>query len=250
MKGNGFVGFFDILGYKEIIIKNEIDHVSKIITDILEVLPTKALDSVISIYPEGTTKEVIKRPLAKLQSKLISDSILLAYSDDAPPMPPVVQTMVFLHYVSRLLRLSFEKGLPLRGAIDRGEYFLSDSGQCFAGKPLINCYQLGGSLDLAGCAITDDCVQYIFETAKLDKANKAISLFKSFMLSHLAPMKDGQSQELSLINWFFPLTDWDAKPDDIRTWIIDSFHAHNKQISPAVISKVTNTEIMLHRMKN
>ncbi len=157
----GFVGFFDILGYQAIIGNNEISKASKIISEVIVNLPTRTSDLLISLLKKKETQDLFDSAYKKIDAKLISDSILLSLEvpESTSAKSIGLLTFSFLSYSSQLIRQAFDKGLPLRGAIDYGEFFFS--GNCFAEKPIINCYRIGSQMDVVGCVITEDCYQMI-----------------------------------------------------------------------------------------
>lgn len=140
----GLVAFFDILGYQNIIDKNTIGPVSKIIGEILLVLPNAVRKKVKARFGRRFSN-LISELFKDLEVRLISDSILLSYpfEKDASPLNTLIQILMFIKYTEELLKFTFINGLPMRGAIDVGEFFLIR--ECFAGKPIIECYRLGQS---------------------------------------------------------------------------------------------------------
>jgi hypothetical protein len=50
--------------------------------------------------------------------------------------------------VSYLLRLSFERGIPIRGAVGYGRYYATERG-CFLGVPIIEAYKMEKAQDWA-----------------------------------------------------------------------------------------------------
>jgi len=54
--------------------------------------------------------------------------------------------------VSYLLRLSFERGIPIRGAVSYGRYYATERG-CFLGMPIIEAYKMEQAQDWAGAVI-------------------------------------------------------------------------------------------------
>ena len=99
-------------------------------------------------------------------------------------------------------------------------------------------------MQLAGCAITKECIDYSRKVAKDSFYEKAIELL---MFSHLVPVKNGEPEKRFLVDWYLPFNDWGVKHDNLRVYILDAFHSHNKDIPPSVMDKVNNTEVMLHR---
>jgi len=242
MVDQGFVGFFDILGYQDIIDNNDIENASKVISDILETLPEKTALGVMSLV-SGQYKAVVQLQIDMIQPRLISDSILLAMpvSTTSSDIEKMRSVATFLFYTAKLMRLAFDKGLPLRGAVDFGDFFLSL--QCFAGKPIIDCYRLASRLQLVGCVITPKFTAYINELVEKTR----LQMVADFMFLCLAILKGGSTEKYMMLDWYFPYSNWDPIEQDVRSSIIKSFHAHNKDISPEVMQKIDNTEIIIRK---
>jgi hypothetical protein len=243
MVNQGFVGFFDILGYQDIIDNNDIENASKIISDILETLPTRTASDVL-LLGRKEIKTGLKLQIDVIQARLISDSILLAMpvSEDSSDIEKRSAAVVFLFYVAKLMRLAFDNGLPLRGAVDLGEFFLSS--QCFAGKPIIDCYRLASRLQLVGCAITPKCAAHIKEFAEKPSRTGTSAVF---MFPCLVMLKGGTTEKYMMLDWYLPFNNWAPIEPDVRSSIIKSFHAHNKDISPEAMQKIDNTEIIIRK---
>jgi hypothetical protein len=240
----GFVGFFDILGYQTLIDNNDISKASQIIEEVIVNLPKRTSELLLSLVKDSKNQDAAKDIYNKIDARLISDSIILSLempkNADATNST-LLYTLAFLSYSSQLMRQAFDKGLPLRGAIDYGEFFFS--GNCFAGKPIINCYRIGNQMDVAGCVITNDCYEIINSAVSNTKQPENI---KCLYFDCLIVNKDGSNKRCHVLNWYCPYKDWGDKHDNLRSYVIDAFHANGKDITPDVVSKVNNTEIMLH----
>lgn len=150
-------------------------------------------------------------------ARLISDSILLSLAvpkDDSAASVGLL-TFSFLAYSSQLMRQAFDEGLPLRGAIDHGEFFLS--GNCFAGKPIINCYRIGNQMDVAGCVITENCYQ-IVKTADSNAGHPERG--KRLYFDCLIVNKDGSNERRHVLNWYYPYKKWGEKHENLRSYVI------------------------------
>lgn len=240
----GFIGFFDILGYQTINIRNEIPAVSQLISDVIVNLPTRTLDLLISLLSTDEKKARVKSLYLKIETRLISDSILVSLEmpNNADPQTVSLHSMIFLSYTSQLMRQAFDSGLPLRGAVDYGDYFFSEN--CFAGEPIINCYRIGNQMDVAGCVITKKCYTVVTTTDSETGRNEHI---KRFYFDCLIVNKGGANELYHVLNWYLPYEKWGEKKENLRAYVIDAFHAHGKDIPPNVLSKVNNTELMLHK---
>lgn len=240
----GFIGFFDILGYQNIIANKEIEEVAKIIDEIIIKLPDEVRSRLTGLFPEGEGRNSFIAEKKKIEWLIISDSILLSYEMDsnAPSIDKIIKWIIFLVHVAMLLRFTFDKGLPLRGAIDIGSFFITK--HCFAGKTIVDTYNLANKLQFSGCVFTQNAKSKFDEVLKLiedDLRNKMRYLF----FPYLVPLKNNEEMKLSLVNWFKPFDNWEKFPDDICQYVVQAFHDHNKDVSQKDIQKLINTEIIM-----
>lgn len=255
MAKQGLVGFFDILGYQNIIDKNSIDDVSLIITDVLIRLHESVIERLESPLQNIPKVVDLLRSLTNgIQAKLISDSILLVLptqKDDLEkgplkllpePQGLFIMYFIFTTYVSVLLKLTFEKGLPLRGAIDFGDFFLE--GNCFAGKPIIDCYRLGSRLDFSGCVMTTSCRDRLLQL--LTEKNDFNLELSDFGYDYHCPCKNQSYEPLFLIRWLYNTV---LQITDLRQYVYEAFKEHNKDIGVGVYDKMVNTELTLRFIK-
>lgn len=244
MSDHGYVGFFDILGYRQIISNNNIDHVSEIISNILIRIPDRVSVHLLALAKTESEKESLDKCLRRIQSRLISDSIVLVMSDDNTYEAPYgfQDCFTFLSYASLLLRMAFDAGLPMRGAVDYGEFFLK--GSCFAGNPIINCHAIGSRIQLAGCVLGNSLRNHM---DSLQDAGGREGLLKKLIFNYIVPFKNAAAQKYSILNWYYPFSGWGTVTTDLRTCVLNAFLAHNKDIPPDAVAKIDNTEIMLHR---
>lgn len=244
MAKQGLVGFFDILGYQNIIDNNDIEKVSEIISKIFLKLPDDVRREMVKpIQGEEESIKIVNESIKELESRLISDSILLVF-----PIPVNTEaylkyfaSRLFLRYVRLLLELTFKRGLPLRGTVDFGEFFLED--HCFAGKPIIDCYRVGQQLDFSGCVLTNHGEKAIRDLLTGDNELR-YDLDRSGQ-DFLCPKNDGSFERYFLLSWG-PKVEEIADP---RQFVFNSFKEYNKDIGPGVERKITNTELMLRFFK-
>ena len=240
----GVVAFFDILGYQNIIDNNEIEKVSKIITDILKVAPSKSKDSLRSISKDETKKKIINNALSSIDTILISDSLLSHFEFDVDGADDSnnLELILFIGYLSQLTRMLFVEGLPIRGSICFGDFFVDE--QCIAGKPIIDAYRLSESLDFSGVVICEKT----YEKIKKPFTGNTLNIVSNHFIEYLVPTKSGDVK-MYLMNWFGKT----KVPTDIGQYVYESFRNHNKEIPDSVINKMKNTELTLRefiRIKN
>jgi hypothetical protein len=158
----------------------------------------------------------------------------------------------FLMACLTLNRKMFELGLPLRGAIDIGEFVSVQN--CFAGKVIVSSYEKTQRLDLAATVVSDEAFNYYaelmaearlsFKTAVSDEQFQEVR--DVFFLEHLIPLNDGQKRRHRALN----ILTLDAPGiseinPDIRAYVVESFSKHKKDVPPEVYPKLNNTEILL-----
>lgn len=236
MATSGLVAFFDILGYQNIILNNEIEKVSSLISGTLIRLPELVRKSVKEELDDSIRERMDTQYTSKIETLLISDSILssVAIKLDPESIPTRLQCFIFLKYARCLTREMFNMGLPVRGVINTGEFFRE--GQCFAGKPIINCYKIAQQLELSGIVLTKEAFK---ELEKINiNAEYVLSPITGF--SYLVPQHNND-EKMFMLDW------WDHKKSgaDIRQLVFESFRGHNKDVPESVLKKLRNTEFSI-----
>jgi hypothetical protein len=136
----------------------------------------------------------------------------------------------------------FIEGLPVRGVINYGKYFLREN--CFAGKSIVEAYQLCKKIDLSACVLTEKASDEIHKFDKEILDGGAEPLQGVFLLEYLIPMTDGEIHLDALMS-----DAWVINENDISSCVMNSFWNHNKDISVSVRNKVINTEQWLTFLK-
>ena len=237
MEDNYLVAFFDILGYKHIADTDDIERVSKIISGTIKIMPERVNEMVRSLYSGEIRPNIETNVLGQIKTRLISDSILIS-----APIPSLYKRIElwwnFLLYAKCLCREMFDTGLPIRGAIDVGTFYVDEF--CFAGKASMNCYRLAESLNFSGVVLTDrartEFTTLVKETPILAKDGQL-----PLGIDYLAPLRDGTEKRLFILNW------WHGKicSADIRQAVFESFSGYAKDVSLKEQPKIQNTEMTL-----
>ena len=237
----GIIAFLDIMGYKKIIENNEIEYVAKIISDIMVKLPLqieKILKDEIGISKEKFT------PFKEIDVSVITDSIIIFLPINKQINKQIIGMywLFFIVYISFLFKKTFDEGLPLRGAIDYGDFYKDQ--YCFAGKPLIRCHELSKELQFAGCVFTKECNE-IFNKQLIVLSIKRVINYMIF--PYKAPLKNDKFEVLTVVNWLYK-TFYRLKHFSIvEQYIKESFQKHNRNLVGEVLLKVKNTEDILHK---
>ena len=254
----GIIGYFDILGYANFMENNDVNTVAakvvETLTNLKEQVPETIYNHFKSMGIDDETLNMIKGHAKRINWLIFSDTILLTsnYSVDEEKkleekqLVKLMQWAVFICTSSSLMRHMFEFGLPMRGVITRGKFIMKES--CYAGKPLIDAYNLTNILDLSICVITKNAYE---EIENLVQFIKKIDVVLSRILQHafeyyLVPKnKNNLPEELFTLNFFCYIGVWkfyNFLKTNVKQMIVDAFSKHNKSISERAQIKVRNTE--------
>jgi len=257
----GFVGYFDILGYTQIMLNNNIHKTAQFVSDTLMNIPRDMIASLRSPYlavrplevaPESSERDDWSQILDKVSWIIFSDSILISLPfDPALPEQDLVQHyLAFSIVCASLMNRCFTAGFPLRGAIAVGEFFIED--RCFAGRPIINAYYATQQLEFAGCVLDEGANSLISEWRKhLVKkgARNLLDKLDQTTILYLVPLKENVDERHRTINWvtldtpgFSPIA------GDIRELTTRAFLMHNKIAVPSVQGKINNTEMFIRHV--
>lgn len=257
----GFVGYFDILGYTQIMLNNNIHKTAQFVSDTLMNIPQDMIDSLrsphqqvrpLEVAPESSERDDWSQILDRVSWIIFSDSILISLPfDPALPERDLVRLyLAFSTVCASLMNRCFTAGFPLRGAISVGEFFIED--RCFAGRPIINAYYATQQLEFAGCVLDEAANNLISESRKhlvkkgerslLDKLDQTTILY-------MVPLKEDLDERLRTINWVVLDTPgFSSISGDIREVTTRAFLMHNKIAVPAVQGKINNTEMFIRHV--
>lgn len=257
----GFVGYFDILGYTQIMLNNNIHKTAQFVSDTLMNIPREMIASLrlpymevrpLEVAPESSEREDWSQILDKVSWIIFSDSILVSLPFD-PILPEhdlVQYYLAFSIVCASLMNRCFTAGFPLRGAIAAGEFFIED--RCFAGRPIINAYYATQQLEFAGCVLDEEANSLISEwrkhLVKKGERNLLNKLDQTTIL-YLVPLKKNVDERQRTINWvsldtpgFSPIS------GEIRELTTRAFLMHNKIAVPSVQGKINNTEMFIRHV--
>ena len=242
---SGLIGFFDILGYTNIIENNQIEEVSRIVAEKLLKIPESISEKIHEIGKEQPTKEFLKTFTSRVKWVIFSDIILLALPTKLDKTLEAFDYGFFLIACSSLQRMMFDAGLPTKGAISVGPFYIHE--RCFAGQPIIDCYKLTQDIDFAGCIIHESVIPQIENALRCETnpESKTKDVIDARLATYLAPLKNGVTKRCCCLSWGFGWDTFDSLKGDIRELVINSFGKHNKDIPPEVYSKIENTEMFL-----
>jgi len=259
----GLVGFFDILGYQQMLLANDVSSTARIVVDVLSEVPDNVIAGLLEDHGLERADDLASWPeyaryfqglvREEMDWLLFSDSILVSLPLDADEDIFLLGTRVvgFVEVCAVLLRQMFDVGLPLRGGVSFGEFFIQDT--YFAGQPIIDAYRHSESLDLSGCVLAPS-VERMYGQMKqhavdAEYEESVRGMLDQLCVRYLVPKKRDRVETGSMVNWVnLPMRFFDGLPSDIREYVYSSFVAHNKDVAPAVQPKIDNTEAFVRKV--
>ncbi len=241
---SGIVAFYDILGYSKINENNNIEDVCDIITKVIQKAPENTFQTLKEHHKGYINSSIdLNQFIEKLKIHLISDSIIFFLPTDLSNFH-LNDWLFFFEYAKNLALEMFVEGLPIRGAIDIGKHYSNEN--CFAGKPLINCYKLSNKLEFSGVVLTDEAYNKL--NSLPDPFHKWVP-FYSFQCP--VNTKDGE-KDLFLLDWLFSDNKIDLEIHElilkkknylqyIKQIVNDVFRKHNKSIDLKTEYKIGST---------
>ena len=231
-----------------------------------------ARDKVVGLAVQGLEGFV---DLSELRTLVFSDTILvmLPVPADEPPAWQALRWSMFLLVVGKIYADLFRFGLPIRGAISLGDIVLHN--MCFAGKAIVEAYQLAQDIDAALCVLTPQAAHRLNGACKILRESPIEALYPhsdgmaghedeariicdqlARILEYQAPeysipRKSGADERLSFVSSFHKEDDIASTNDDLLQVVLDSFSRHKKKLSPDVVRKAQNTaeglRYLIHR---
>jgi hypothetical protein len=221
---HGLIGFFDVLGYKNIIENNQIKECALAIKRILETIRIRQerIDMIGLLTAQKLCSHV-----------LFSDSILV-YSPLIGTDNKQIPVLMFTSYCANLVTELLVQGFPVRGALALGDYYVENhiGSICLAGKPIAEAHELSECLDLAGCVVAPSAETFFSDT--------------HYFFAHPVPLKNRPAQKMMMLN---QCADSSGGPELSRQFIMGRFGDHNKHIGIDVLPKINNTLEFLEACK-
>lgn len=264
-KIKGFFGIFDVLGYSKMIesMKDNLDALIDIYTNTLMDIDDLALSL------EGHNKSMLLAPI-ETKSFAFSDTIVLY--QDMPKGPVILQTPsinVFLGEVCYLLRLAFERGIPLRGAVSYGEYYIQEDRGCFIGYPVIEAHNTESKQNWSGAILCksawnelytlhNESVEMQGEWRGFDLEGRFSPLINPLWEKYPIPYDSSSIDGIALC-WHDAILDFMClnkisriNTYDFGQYVKEKFEAHGKTIDnndDKTIKKIKNTAMFLGTMQ-
>ncbi len=252
----GIVGFFDILGYQSFLENNEAGDAVNVVINTLADSPEKEGEfrsKYVSYVGDRMEKEIEKAHFQKLVKRtdhlVFSDTILLTLEQDSAADSAMVKHEwgFFTYQVKKITSELWSFGLPIRGCVTTGKYFVKRS--CFAGKSIVDAYKTASSIDAAAVVFDKSAMKALIQA--LGKFPAEIATLSNTLFEYPVPLKDGSL--LKDCRVLDILSGWGSAGGefkrDAKAIVTDCFWKHGKKITPKEYSKLTNTELLFQHMK-
>ncbi len=147
----------------------------------------------------------------------------------------------FIKFCGRVTAEFLTRGLPVKGAIGKGEFAIID-GKSFTGKCIIDAHTLSEALQCSGCAVVPTLESEFSKDGETLEGS-----FQEDLIYWQAPLKNSPPQKLLMLNFLRHIT----KPagEISRMALIEQFSAHGKGLNLEVLKKVSETEKFLKECK-
>ncbi|MFV0420549.1 MAG: hypothetical protein ACK5KT_17730 [Dysgonomonas sp.] len=218
---NRFVCFLDIMGFKDMVMRNSHESIYKMLNDFSKKRDT--LDGAISLPKQYETDS--------LKTVSFSDSIVIFTKEDTKECLELLTLAT-----SWLFAKAIEAGIPLKGAIAHGTMSINVSRQIFFGQPLIDAYLLEEEVEFYGIVIHNTTEKKLNEYATF----KGIEMYKDCNV----PLKSGRIQHYTL-DW---VTGVEGKDESIKEKSLALMKKQREQTSGRPRKYIDNTISVINQI--
>ena len=223
---NRFIGFFDIMGFSNLVYTNTHKTVLKKLEKLSSYV--KGLDNS-EFGQEGD--------ITILKTAIFSDSLIFITDNDS-----VDAGIHLLLICAKVYELCCKLGIPIKGSFSHGEFTADFEKSLFFGKPLIEAYQLEEELHLYSAVL-----HHSFEKKLINEEYSNAELSNNIrLIKYKTPLKGGKSWHYHL-NWIFYselIKDKKLNRKPIDLWIQNFY----KTVSGKTRQYVDNTEEFTNRL--
>ena len=209
----GYVAFFDILGYREMTSRQDF-------TAVVEALKGAQQDA---------EELLTRKSISNCDLFTFGDSMIVFCAGDSEDstLDSALQLPI---YCRKLFTQMFNRGMPIRGAIAKGEFYFK--GNSYAGQPLNEAYEYANNLEFAGCVLTPSAEDLVTENLEADPSSTVLRVGPPNFKKVSVPIKSQGKQTLYVLTQRIKPT---------RERVLKAFQRHGKIVTPAVLPKLNNT---------
>jgi len=221
-----FVCFLDIMGFKDMVMRNSHKEIYKLLTNLSK--HRKTLENAGKL-PENYDSDSLK-------TVSFSDSIVVFTKDDRPEC---FELMTYA--VSWLFSQALKDGIPMKGAIAFGEMSVNISSQIFFGQPLIDAYLLEEEVKYYGISVHNTVEKYFADYNVKDE-------IKEHYIDCQTPLKSGKINHYNL-DWITSLNlQKEEEETDEKKIALNLMSKQRRQTSGNPRKYIDNTVEMINKM--
>lgn len=244
---NCYVGFLDILGFKDLVEKNSHDELIGIFETIIDQVLSKRIDE-FNLPKEGPFGLQGEQYL--VETLFISDSIILWTKNETPRAFVKLILMIL-----DIIAISFLAGIPLRGGISNGPIstYKRNNNTTIIGRGLTNAYLIEANQNWSGCIIDESAIEEFNKQNEKFNSGEGVTFedlknILGVITEYSVPLKSGKVEKQNVINWTKNKNILgEMTIDDVRK----SFSRHNKFVNDWRVEQIiSNTVNFFVELKN
>jgi len=230
----GLVAIFDVLGFKSFCLNNSDQAVAEDVLSTIDLVPEGMAGLLSSLLGGEKDKDGAKKLVSQIEWLVFSDTVLAALPQPEQEKNDLI--ILFFGACAIFNRLMFDRGLPVRGSIQLGDFLLGN--RCVAGKVIVEALNQVHALEAACTVLSNDAWAHVHDRfVKDDK----LSLYLFGMLPRSEIPCKGGSRMLASLNWFNVRIGNTPEPTDLSKYVMTSFLSHGKQLDTSAFNKAQNT---------
>ena len=190
------IAFLDVLGFTAFLHNESLEKIHDIYSQFIDEAKTRTFFKSGGDNTGRTNFEY---------AEFASDSIILVSN----PINNVYNVNNFISAVSFLFEMGFVSKLPLRGAIDKGDFLIDHKRKIFLSKEFANIVHFEGLQEWSGCTVLQGAEEIVLESV-FGKANRdeivSSQIGNNLVINYDVPLKKDKTTNLFIINFLLFLT--------------------------------------------
>lgn len=238
-KLRGLIAIYDVLGFSSFCNDCADEEAAELVMTTIDLVPEGMTGLLSRGMGGGEETEESYELVSRLNWNVFSDTIITTLPESYAVSSSSLA--LFLMAGAAFNRLMFDRGLPLRGSIQFGDFILGN--RCVGGKVVVQAMEQIKSLETACTAFSDESAQFI--RAKLNDKDEVQNILLEMIPNVTVSCKSGL-EKLAVLNWFLcqvanVANPKGENPEDCEAYVKTSFTAHGKKLDSIAQQKCDNT---------
>ena len=258
----GLIGWFDILGYGTLMSSPaRLPLIIDLIGGVISKIPSEATQRIrgIANHLPGKIKQEqndVESLLKSVKWAIFADTVVLSVAFEQPECldTSFMRVSMFMEMALDIQCGLFGCGLPARGAISYGHFYIHESVPLFAGKPFATAHYCAESQEWSGCVFTTSGASVLTQLAARLPPNTAAEVL-GYALPYAVECKDAKTKErikkpILCLDWPSDIKGF-TTATDLLTFIQTQFARHGKGTSKGDVErKIQNTHAFFLYSRN